>query len=97
MLANSERWEPMRHRIDRDVTESENQGPSVLHAPIGEDEVSINGLVDIILEVGTKRNALIVRMRRALETDDTKQLKILARQLCGLSNEDNRGMQARVN
>jgi hypothetical protein len=47
----------------------------------------IAGVVDAILKVGRERNALLDKMRAALEKGNDCHALNLARQLCGLSTQ----------
>jgi len=51
------------------------------------------GIVDTILEVGRQRKAVLDQLRAALQSGDSPQALNLARQLCGLQNEES----ARIN
>jgi hypothetical protein len=60
-------------------------------------EPNMAGVVDAILEVGRQRGALLEQLRAALQSgDDTKALN-LARQLCGLGNEESNPTNSRLN
>jgi hypothetical protein len=59
--------------------------------------VSVSGVVDAILEVGRQRNVLLVRLRAALQSGDNTQALNLARQLCGLQNEESTRINPRLN
>lgn len=48
---------------------------------------SIIGVVDAILKVSKERKAILDRLRTALESGDADQALELARQLCGLKDE----------
>jgi hypothetical protein len=48
------------------------------------DGHSLSGIVDVILEVGQQRNALIAELRAALQSGKDGDALILARRLCGL-------------
>lgn len=56
-----------------------------------ETGVSVSGIVDAILEVGRQRNALLIRLRAALQSGDDNHALTLARQLCGLQNNEESG------
>jgi hypothetical protein len=62
-----------------------------------ETGVSVSGVVDAILEVGRQRNVLLVRLRSALQSGDNTQALNLARQLCGLQNEESARINPRLN
>jgi hypothetical protein len=47
-------------------------------------DVSLSGLVDAILEVGTQRKLLLDQVRSALVSGDDAEALRFARQLCGL-------------
>jgi hypothetical protein len=46
------------------------------------------GIVDAILEVGKQRAILLGKLRAVLESGDDSKALLLARQLCGLGNEE---------
>jgi len=46
--------------------------------------VSLNGLVDAILEVSRQRKTLLDQLRKALQSGNDAEALRLARQLCGL-------------
>jgi conjugal transfer/entry exclusion protein len=50
-------------------------------------DLSVAGVVDAILEIGHQRRSLLSSLRSALESGDSAQALILARQLCGLQGE----------
>jgi hypothetical protein len=77
----------MRHKIEPVSTERECQSSAVLPSWYGGD-LTIGGIVDAITAVGRKRKALLDLMRGALETGDNERALNFARQLCGLSNEE---------
>ena len=58
---------------------------------------SVSGIVDAILAVGRQRNVLLVRLRVALQSGDNTQALNLARQLCGLQNEEGARINPRLN
>lgn len=51
-------------------------------------DTSTLGIVDAILEVGRERKAVLEMLRAALESGDNDRALELARQLCGLKNEE---------
>jgi hypothetical protein len=55
------------------------------------------GIVDAILEVGKQRAALLGKLRVALESGDDSKALLLARQLCGLGNEESNRTNSRLN
>jgi hypothetical protein len=59
--------------------------------------VSVSGIVDAILEVGRQRNALLTKLRAALQSGENTQALNLARQLCGLQNEESARINPRLN
>ena len=58
---------------------------------------SVSGVADVILEVGRQRHDLLVRLRAALQSGDSIQALDLARQLCGLQNEESARIDPRLN
>ena len=54
----------------------------------GGDSLNITGAVDAILEVGRQRKVVLDQLRTALQSGDDSQALDLARQLCGLQNEE---------
>jgi hypothetical protein len=50
-------------------------------------DTSTLALVEAILEVGRKRKAILDRLRAALESGDNDRALELARELCGLKDE----------
>ncbi len=77
----------MRRKIEAADTEQEYQSSTAPPSWSGHD-LATSGIVDAILEVGFKRKALLDLMRGALKTGDDERVLNLARQLCGLSNEE---------
>jgi len=59
-------------------------------------EPNTSGIVDAILEVGRQRAALLEEMRSALESGDDSKALNLARQLCGLGNEESNRVNPRI-
>jgi hypothetical protein len=55
------------------------------------------GVVDAILEVGRQRKAVLDQLRAALQSGDNSQALNLARQLCGLQNEESTRTNPRLN
>ena len=60
-------------------------------------EPNTSGIVDAILEVGRQRVALLGQLRSALESGDDSKALNLARQLCGLENEESDRTNPRLN
>jgi hypothetical protein len=60
-------------------------------------EPNTSGIVDAILEVGRQRAALLGQLRSALESGDDSKALNLARQLCGLGNEESDRVNSRLN
>jgi hypothetical protein len=58
---------------------------------------SVSGVVNAILEVGHERSALLAKLRSALQSGDNTQALNLARQFCGLPNEEGARINPRVN
>ena len=56
-----------------------------------------SGVVDAILEVGRQRNAILDRLRAALQSGDNSQALNLARQYCGLTHEESDRTNTRLN
>jgi uncharacterized protein YpiB (UPF0302 family) len=52
------------------------------------DASALQGLVDAALGIARKRQELLKDLRAALEANDTERVLKLARQLCGLENEE---------
>jgi hypothetical protein len=52
------------------------------------DDHSISGIVDVVLEVGRQRNALLAQLRIALESGKERIALNLAKRLCGLPHEE---------
>ena len=96
MFQNNKRWELMAHRIDSGRTQSESQHPSLSPSWV-EGDISINGVIDVIMEVGAGRTALLGKMRRALLAGNDEQALRFARQLCGLSDEKSSRTHSRIN
>ena len=57
----------------------------------------MSGVVDVILAVGKERNAIVERMRTALELNNDKEVLALARELCGVSDEKCHPAHSRIN
>lgn len=57
-------------------------------AKSGQPEVSLSGIVDAILEVGRQRKIVLNQLRAALQSGDDCKALNLARQLCGIQNEE---------
>ena len=49
---------------------------------------SISGIVDVVLQVGRQRNALLAQLRIALESGKERIALNLAKRLCGLPHEE---------
>lgn len=47
----------------------------------------LKGLLDAALEIGRKRNAVLQRMRSALERNDNVEALRLGKELCGLEDK----------
>jgi hypothetical protein len=61
------------------------------------DSLNITGAVDAILEVGRQRKVVLDQLRTALQSGDDSQALDLARQLCGLQNEESNRVNPRLN
>jgi hypothetical protein len=61
------------------------------------DSSNISGAVDAILEVGRQRKAVLDHLRAALQSGDDSQALDLARELCGLENEESNRANPRLN
>jgi hypothetical protein len=48
---------------------------------------SMNGLIDAALEVSERRRAILERMRKAFEIGNDQEALSLAKELCGVNNE----------
>jgi len=55
------------------------------------------GVIEAILEVGRQRKAVLDRLRMALESGNNARALKLARQLCGLQNEESDRTNPRIN
>lgn len=86
----------MGNRINSGGTQSGGEHPAVLR-PWVEGDISVNGVIDAIMEVGAQRTALLGNMRRALMTGNEKQALSFARQLCGLPDEKSSRTHPRIN
>jgi hypothetical protein len=60
-------------------------------------ESNTAGIVDAILEVGRQRAALLEDLRSALQCGNEPKALHLARQLCGLDNEESNRVNSRLN
>ncbi len=49
---------------------------------------STDGLIEVALRIAEKRKAILNEMPAALQSNDDKQLKKLALQLCGIEADD---------
>lgn len=59
--------------------------------------LQVSGVVDAVLEVGRQRKAVLDKMRAALQSGDDSGALKLARQLCGLQNEESNRANSRIN
>jgi hypothetical protein len=57
----------------------------------------LGGVIDAILEVGRQRKGVLDKLRMALESGDDSGALELARQLCGLQNEESYRANSRIN
>jgi hypothetical protein len=65
--------------------------------PEPQNGLSVSGVVEAILEVGRHRQAILLKLRAALECGDTENALNCARQLCGLANEEGNRTDTRLN
>jgi hypothetical protein len=65
--------------------------------PEPQNGLSVSGVVEAILEVGRHRQAILLKLRAALECGDTENALNYARQLCGLANEEGNRTDTRLN
>jgi hypothetical protein len=63
----------------------------------GAGPLNITGAVNAILEVGRQRKVVLNQLRAALQSGDDSQALDLARQLCGLQNEESNRVNPRFN
>lgn len=66
------------------AAEANSGGPLRVASGTSDLPVSLNGVVDAILEVGRQRKALLDQLRSALQSGNDAEALRLARQLCGL-------------
>jgi hypothetical protein len=59
--------------------------------------MNVAGVIDSVLEVGRQRKVLLDKLRAALESGDDSGALELARQLCGLQNEESHRANSRIN
>jgi hypothetical protein len=85
----------MRNKLDSARLESECH-PSALPPPTG-GEFRLSGVIDAIMDISRKRAALLNLMRGALKAGDNGQVVNLARQLCGVANEEGSRTHPRIN
>ena len=59
--------------------------------------MSSAGVIHAIMEVARQRKAVLERLRAALESGNNDQALELARQLCGIGNEESNRTDSRLN
>ena len=62
-----------------------------------ERQESVSGVVDVILAVAAERKSIQTRMRQALERRDDVLVLKLARELCGVSDEESNPTRPSIN
>jgi hypothetical protein len=72
------------HHVRTPVPHTKKIAASTASLDSAHDGHSLSGIVDVILEVGQQRNALIAELRAALQSGNDGDALILARRLCGL-------------
>jgi hypothetical protein len=61
------------------------------------DAMNAGGVINAIREVGRQRKVLLDKLRAALESGNDSGALELARQLCGLQNEESNRANSRIN
>jgi hypothetical protein len=83
---------PSRRPVTNDrLPVNRQEATDRLGEPIADTQtISMSGIVDSILEVGRQRNSLLAQLRTALQSGQDDQALAVARQLCGMSNHEER-------
>jgi hypothetical protein len=58
---------------------------------------NMQGVIDAVLEVGRQRKAVLTQLRAALQSGNDSGALELARQLCGMGNEESHRTNSRLN
>jgi hypothetical protein len=59
--------------------------------------MNIGSVVDAILEVAQRRKTALEQLRMALQSGENDRAIVIARELCGLDNEESHRVNPRIN